>query len=714
MEREDAEPRKATACDSKREPPNKKGEVLKKGQRTRIEYGNGTHTDYTYDPARRWLNTIKTANKGGQVTGVKGYRNEKETVYVSKIGYDEYGQRTYIEYGNGVKTSYTYDENRRWLDTIKTTSATDRILQNITYNFDKVGNVRGYENIGENYKTAQNYKYDSLYQLVGVKGQTEYKPRWPEDHEDHHKYVSTYEQSFRFDNIGNMKSKYSEKLDKPHNQHTSSDLNYSFEYKYDPEYAHRTLSADNMYYSYDENGNIINERIDREATKEELEHDIAVADEVYSLDYGIALPNQPSVETKAYSRTYVWNERNLLRTSVENGLVVQYRYGEDGQRAVKSSSLGETLYFNNMWQMSTTPMGMRQTKHIFVGETRIATKNNWWQDTGTEYEKYNTYWYHADHLGSAQLVSNWKGEEYERIEYTPYGEIWVEKVKNGHESINYRFTGKEMDSETGLYYFGARYLDPKYSRWLSTDPALRDYIPQAPVNDEARKNNQNLPGQGGLFNHINSNLYHYGGNNPVRYTDPDGNSLLAIAAVGFCIGAAIETTSQLYDIYKKTGTLDVMQLDGRKIAIQGLSGMASSLLCVTGAGLAIQVAGNAVINSVADLADQLTDNKNGVDGWDVLSSGISGAIGGLVGGKGNKEIGSQLTRMEKRIFGALKKGDFSEIGKAVAYFQKNTGTLAKQFNKEALKDALKNYLPDKIRDNVIEEIVNYVKKNPEE
>ena len=485
------------------------------GRMAYITYPDGETISYSYD-------------KGGQVTGVKGYRNEKETVYVSKIGYDEYGQRTYIEYGNGVKTSYTYDENRRWLDTIKTTSATDRILQNMTYNFDKVGNVRGYENIGENYKTAQNYKYDSLYQLVGVKGQTEYKPRWPEDHEDHHKYVSTYEQSFRFDNIGNMKSKYSEKLDKPHNQHTSSDLNYSFEYKYDPEYAHRTLSADNMYYSYDENGNIINERIDREATKEELEHDIAVADEVYSLDYGIALPNQPSVETKAYSRTYVWNERNLLRTSVENGLVVQYRYGEDGQRAVKSSSLGETLYFNNMWQMSTTPMGMRQTKHIFVGETRIATKNNWWQDTGTEYEKYNTYWYHADHLGSAQLVSNWKGEEYERIEYTPYGEIWVEKVKNGHESINYRFTGKEMDSETGLYYFGARYLDPKYSRWLSTDPALRDYIPQAPVNDEARKANNNLPGQGGLFNQVNFHLYHYAGNNPVRYIDPDGESPISI------------------------------------------------------------------------------------------------------------------------------------------------------------------------------------------
>ena len=69
---------------------------------------------------------------------------------------------------------------------------------------------------------------------------------------------------------------------------------------------------------------------------------------------------------------------------------------------------------------------------------------------------------------------------------------------------------------------GARYLDPKYSRWMSTDPALGDYVPLAPINDEAKRHNSNLPGMGGVFNTVNMNLYHYAGNNPIKYTDPDG------------------------------------------------------------------------------------------------------------------------------------------------------------------------------------------------
>jgi RHS repeat-associated protein len=149
------------------------------------------------------------------------------------------------------------------------------------------------------------------------------------------------------------------------------------------------------------------------------------------------------------------------------------------------------------------------------------------------------YYYHGDHLGSAQVVTDYRGDVYEHIEYTPYGDLWVEHAPNV-EATPFRFTGKERDSETGLYYYGARYLNPQTSMWLSTDPAIGEYIPQAPLNDEARKYNGNLPGMGGVFNTVNLHVYHYAGNNPVRYTDPDGRKFIIAGGVFYRLRVRID------------------------------------------------------------------------------------------------------------------------------------------------------------------------------
>ncbi len=261
------------------------------------------------------------------------------------------------------------------------------------------------------------------------------------------------------------------------------------------------------------------------------------ADDTYSTDYGWGLYKEESdsKSSSKYRRTYTWNERNQLISSVDSSYSTAYVYGQDGQRANKYTQSSETLYFNKMWTLHTdsgnSVYGGQTAKNIYLGETRIVTKLNGANDPTYQEEYYKQYFYHSDHLGSASLISDYNGDEYQRIEYTPYGETWVEKTNNtGMEYLPYKFTGKEMDEETGLYYYGARYLDPKYSMWISTDPALGEYIPIAPTNDEAKKHNSNLPGMGGVFNHINFNLYHYAGNSPVKYTDPDGNEIVPFAS----------------------------------------------------------------------------------------------------------------------------------------------------------------------------------------
>ena len=114
---------------------------------------------------------------------------------------------------------------------------------------------------------------------------------------------------------------------------------------------------------------------------------------------------------------------------------------------------------------------------------------------GTE----RTYYYHRDHLGSTTLITNKSGEVVQRVEYLPTGETFIEQQDTSWVSPH-KFNGKELDEETGLYYYGARYYDPRQSMWLGTDPMQGKY-----------------PG-------ISTYCYTVG--NPVKFIDPDGREKL--------------------------------------------------------------------------------------------------------------------------------------------------------------------------------------------
>ena len=505
------------------------------GRMQTMRYPDGEVITYTYD-------------KGGQLKGVSGVKNTVKGTenyrYIDTIVYDEHGQRVYIKYGNGVETRYRYDDKRRWLKDIETKNKqTDETFQKISYRFDKVGNVLGYSNDASVYETSQSYTYDSLYQLIGVEGTSnQYKAIKSFGSTPVH--VAKYKQDFSFDGIGNMTRKMSTTnlSGARGNAYPKAELDYDLTYEYDPSYAHRLIHAGNRYYRYDANGNITAEK-DGPFTEDEefvFTYSYDPDTDVYGTDYGFGLDAPKETEEShpenlfAYRRNYTWNEKNLLTKSSDRSYTVHYRYGEDGQRALKYTEEGrsETLYFNNFYtihipvQDKNNPQGLRVHKHIFIGNSRLVTAMTHTDNNGDNAEqREKRYYYHSDHLGSAQFVTDWRGKQYEHIEYTPYGELWIEEVSAGLDKLPFRFTGKEMDEETGLYYYGARYLDPKYSRWLSGDPALNDYIPKAPIDDEAKKHNENLPGMGGVFNVVNLHLYHYAGNNPVKYTDPDGKDI---------------------------------------------------------------------------------------------------------------------------------------------------------------------------------------------
>ena len=149
----------------------------------------------------------------------------------------------------------------------------------------------------------------------------------------------------------------------------------------------------------------------------------------------------------------------------------------------------------------------------------LALENNF-QDPDA-YEKLQFY-YHPDHLGSSSYITNLDGEVVQHIEYVPFGEVFIEE-RNSIWNTPYLFNAKEFDEETGLYYYGARYYDPRLSLWISTDPLQEKYP------------------------HINS--YCYTANNPILFVDPDGKAIIKGAV------AAFKYAKRVWNVYKKTGKL---------------------------------------------------------------------------------------------------------------------------------------------------------------
>ncbi len=130
--------------------------------------------------------------------------------------------------------------------------------------------------------------------------------------------------------------------------------------------------------------------------------------------------------------------------------------------------------------------------------------------TATAFASDTVIFYHTDPAGTPIAMSDSKGKIIWKADYKPFGE---EKAVTGTVENDKMFVGKEKDKETGLYYFGARYLKDKIGRFTSVDPVgIRE---------------------SDLLNPQKLNRYAYALNNPYRYVDPDGRDAVLVKYVGY-------------------------------------------------------------------------------------------------------------------------------------------------------------------------------------
>jgi len=143
-------------------------------------------------------------DSGGSIRAAAGDKAGHHYVYLKRLEYDKFGQRTFVDLGNNVRTSYSYNPLNRRLANLKAGKGDGNLFQNLTYEYDKVGNILGQANSAAvtspnqlGGATQYHYDYDDLYRLTHAEGTFDYQP------DKQH----SYQLDMVYDSIHNIKAK---------------------------------------------------------------------------------------------------------------------------------------------------------------------------------------------------------------------------------------------------------------------------------------------------------------------------------------------------------------------------------------------------------------------------------------------------------------------------------------------------------------------------
>jgi RHS repeat-associated protein len=456
-------------------------------------------TSVAYDALNRV--TSKTTPDGSVTRHVYNEANLLEEVHVSVRGggeqpvitnldYNARGQRALCVYANGTTTEYVYDEETfrlRSLETTRTSPA--NTLQKLLYTYDPVGNITELQDQADTapfFGTTTpvsgdgKYEYDALYRLTYAEGREHPGQQvWPAEeqyqlpHPNDLQALVRYEERYAYDEVGNIDSV----------THVPDGAGgWTREYTY-AQGSNRLLSTSvpghplaTASYEYDAHGSMIE------------------------------MPHLPVIQ---------WDYADRLRHADKlGGGDVYYTYDAAGQRVrkvyVHGSTIEERIYLDGyeVYRKHTGTIGgsaeeERQTLHVMDDQRRIAmVETKTWEndvEVGTPVSRW--LYQLENHLGSSSMELDHLGAVVSYEEYHPYGTTALHTPRGGAEvsAKRYRYTGKERDEETGLYYHGARYYAPWLGRWAAADPlGLAE------------------PGRPDL------NLYGYVRGKPVVFNDPAG------------------------------------------------------------------------------------------------------------------------------------------------------------------------------------------------
>ncbi|MEG4503821.1 SpvB/TcaC N-terminal domain-containing protein [Microcoleus sp. F6_B4] len=417
------------------------------------------------------------------------------TIYVNSIDYNSKGQRDRIVYGNGVTASYKYEAATFRLTQILT-KRKDKTLQNLNYTYDPVGNItqiadyawKTVFNNNQKVDPVSKYTYDALYRLVEATGREH--PALSGQQEQHSSVtearfvplqnlnnaqaVENYIRRYTYDQAGNLyRIEHQGKNSRTRNLTVSEDSNRAVDSELlNANTPQLTAPASDIDKFFDTNGNQI-QMLGIRRVHWNYRGNIASVTIIERGADGSTI-EEINPQSKNQNPKLSDAEYYVYDSSGSRVRKVTERYSSNGEVA----HIEETIYLGaveiRQTRRGATITEERHCLRVMDDTTCIAIRNRWTEGEPPQGVKNPQIRYQLDnHLGSATMEVDGEGQLISYEEYFPYGGTAfvagrsLAEVKLKH----YRYSGKERDAATGLYYYGARYYAPWLGRWMSCDPA---------------------------------------------------------------------------------------------------------------------------------------------------------------------------------------------------------------------------------------------------